>query len=121
VAVIGSILTAIFLTSIVSGVARAENIQLTAAEQDAAVIEVEDYTETLTDEQRDEFWNSLSAGEQTELAKIIDASSTSAMKDTLLVSIIFVALGFLASTFLPDERERAVRPEDVTTVDLDDA
>jgi hypothetical protein len=41
------------------------------------------------------------------------------MKDTLLVSIIFVALGFLASTFLPDKRERAVRPEDHATVEID--
>ncbi len=119
VAVIGSILTAVFLSSMVSGVARSENIQLSAEEQDAVVIQVEDYTETLTDEQDKELRKSLSDGERTELGKIMDASSTSAMKDTLLVTIIFVVLGFIASTFLPDKRERPVRPEDHATVEID--
>jgi MFS family permease len=119
VAVIGSVLTAFFLTSIVTGVARSDNVQLSAAEQDRAVIELEDTTAALSDEQGEELFKSLSENERTELGKLIDQSSTDAMKDTLAVTLVFVVLGFLASTFLPDKRERPVKPEDRATVDIE--
>ena len=80
---------------------------------------MEDFSETATDKDREELIASLPQDVQKDLGKIVDDSMTSAMKDTLLATLVVVLLCFLASTFLPEEFERAVKPEDREMVEAE--
>jgi EmrB/QacA subfamily drug resistance transporter len=121
VAIIGSLLTAFFLSGVVDATLRTMNVEASPQERQAAVVELEDLTEASSEEEKQKFVDSLPAEAQQELGRIVDEQTVNAMQETLVVTLVFVLLGILASTFLPNAPPREVEPEDRATIELDEA
>ena len=104
-AIVGSLLMAFFLGYVVDGVLRYDGVQVSSEERGQIVVALEDARETITDAERQEFYNQLPAESRQRLDQLLDNSVVTAMQDTLLVVGALVFVLFLLATFLPNKKE----------------
>jgi EmrB/QacA subfamily drug resistance transporter len=107
-AIVGSLLMAFFLGNVVDGVLRYDGIQVSDQERTQIVVALEDARESITEAERQAFYDQLPANVQQQLDQFLDTSVVTAMEDTLLVIGFLLVIMFLLASFLPNREKRKV-------------
>lgn len=114
-AIIGSILLVSTYTGIIDGVLRAEGAQISVAERQQMILELEDAVTSFTPEEELEFIRQLPPETQTALEHVVPEADVRAMTNSLATVLLIVLAALLASAFLsrnPDQVAGAPEPRE---------
>jgi EmrB/QacA subfamily drug resistance transporter len=105
-----AIIGAVLLTSLYSGLTdvllRAEQIEVSPQEREQLAVELEDLAAAIAPEDGDRWLDSLSPGEQAQLAETVDPAQVDSMRTALTWTASFVLMGVLVGTFLPGRKKQ---------------
>lgn len=102
IAFAGAILFGGVYSSMTKEYQRVESIELTSAEEQIILIELEDTFQTITETEEQEFIKSLPEKTQNEYQNIVDNAAIKGLNGTLNVLVFFVIISVALAFFLPN-------------------